>query len=137
MTAWPIAVGEETPLAEIADLLEGRQIKRVPVVRDGNVIGIVSRADLLQAFASIHRPAPEADPDDRALRAAVLKTMDTAKLVRPYTLSITVKDGNVHLSGLVGTAEEKKALCIAAEVTQGVVSVTESLQVEPRLPASL
>src|SRR4029077_13972142 len=100
--AWPIAVGEETPLAEIANLLETRQIKRVPVVRDGKVIGIVSRADLLQAFASIHPRAPKTNPDERALRAAVLKTMDTAKLVRPYTLSITVKDGNVHLSGLVG-----------------------------------
>jgi len=137
MTAWPLAVGEETPLAEIADLLEARQIKRVPVVRDGKVIGIVSRADLLQAFASMHRPAPEANPDDRALRAAVLKTMDTAKLQRPYSLSITAKDGNVHLSGLVGTAEEKRALCLAAEVTQGVVGVTESLQVEPRIPAYL
>src|SRR4029077_1989819 len=58
MTAWPIAVGEETPLAEIANLLETRQIKRVPVVRDGKVIGIVSRADLLQAFASTPRPVP-------------------------------------------------------------------------------
>lgn len=137
MTAWPLAVGEETSLAEIADLLEMRQIKRVPVVRDGKVVGIVSRADLLQAFASVHRPAPEANLDDRALHAAILKTMDTAKLVRPYTFSITVNDGNVHLSGLIGTAEEKKALCIAAEVTQGVVSVTENLQVEPRIPAYL
>ncbi|TMJ02174.1 MAG: CBS domain-containing protein [Alphaproteobacteria bacterium] len=137
MTTWPVSVGAETPLAEIADLLEMRKIKRVPVVRDGKVIGIVSRADLLQAFAAMHRPAPEANPDDRAVRAAVIKTIDTAKLVRPYTLGITAKDGNVHLSGLVGTAEEKRALCLAAEVTPGVVSVTENLQVQPRMPAYL
>jgi CBS domain-containing protein len=137
MTTWPITVGEETPLAEIADLLETRQIKRVPVVRDGKVVGIVSRANLLQAFAAMRRAAPEGKPDDSAIRTAVLKTIDTAHLVRPYGLTVTVKDGNVHLTGMVGTAEEKKALRIAAEVTQGVQSVTENLLVEPRMPAGL
>jgi CBS domain-containing protein len=137
MTTWPITVGEETPLAEIADLLETRQIKRVPVVRDGKVVGIVSRANLLQAFAAMRRPAPEGTPDDRAIRTEVLKTIDTAHLVRPYGLTITVRDGNVHLTGMVGTAEEKKALRIAAEVTQGVQSVTENLLVQPRMPAGL
>ena len=137
MTTWPITVGEETPLAEIADLLEARQIKRVPVVRDGKVVGIVSRANLLQAFAAMRRAAPEGKPHDSAIRAEVLRTIDTAHLVRPYGLTVTVKDGNVHLTGTVGTPEEKKALRIAAEVTRGVQSVTENLLVEPRMPAGL
>lgn len=137
MTTWPITVGEETPLAEIADLLETRQIKRVPVMREGKVVGIVSRANLLQAFAAMRRAAPEGKPHDSAIRAEVLKTIDSAHLVRPYGLTVTVKDGNVHLTGMVGTAEEKKALRIAAEVTQGVQSVTENLLVEPRMPVGL
>jgi len=137
MTPWPITVGEETPLAEIADLLETRQIKRVPVVRDGEVVGIVSRTNLLQAFAAMRRGAPEGKPHDSAIRTEVLKTIDTAHLVRPYGLTVTVKDGNVHLTGMVGTMEEKKALRIAAEVTQGVQRVTENLLVEPRMPAGL
>ena len=137
MTTWPITVGEETPLAEIADLLETRHIKRVPVVREGKVVGIVSRANLLQAFAAMRRAAPEGKPHDSAIRAEVLKTIDSAHLVRPYGLTVTVKDGNVHLTGMVGTAEEKKALRIAAEVTRGVESVTENLLVEPRMPVGL
>lgn len=130
MTKWPVTVGEETPLAEIADLLESRQIKRVPVVRDGKVVGIVSRANLLQAFATMRRQAPQdAKADDRTIRSRVLKTIDDAHLTRPYGMNVTVKDANVDLWGMVSTAEEKKALRIAAEVTQGVASVTDNIVV--------
>lgn len=83
--------------------------KRVPVVRDGKVVGIVSRANLLRAFASMRdQSAPEGRPDDRTIRVEVLKTIDDAHLIRPYGLNVTVKDGNVDLWGMVGTAEEKR-----------------------------
>jgi CBS domain-containing protein len=137
MTTWPVTVTEATPLAEIADLLEGRRIKRVPVMREGKVVGIVSRANLLQAFASMYRQAAPADrPDDHAIRIEVLKTIDDAHLTRPYGLDVKVKDGNVDLWGVVGTADEKKALRIAAEVTQGVQSVADNLIIKPRIAVS-
>jgi len=46
-----IAISEETPVSEIAALLTERKIKRVPVVRDGKLVGIVSRADIVHAVA--------------------------------------------------------------------------------------
>jgi CBS domain-containing protein len=60
MTAHVIMVEHDTPIAEIANILETRRIRRVPVVRDGKLVGIVSRANLLRALASKleAQPAP-------------------------------------------------------------------------------
>jgi CBS domain-containing protein len=138
MTRHPVTVREDTDLAEIADLMEGRQIKRVPVVRDGKVVGIVSRANLLQAFATMRRQAtPDTKADDRTIRIRVLKTIDDAHLMRPFGLNVTVKDGNVDLWGMVGTHEEKSALRVATEVTPGVISVTDKIIVQPTVSAGI
>jgi CBS domain-containing protein len=138
MTRAPITVMENTPLAEIADLMEGRQIKRVPVMRDGKLVGIVSRANLLQAFAMMRRQAmPDAKADDRTIRMRVLKTIDEAHLPRPFGLNVTVKDGNVNLWGVVGTHEVKAALRVATEVTSGVVSVIDNLIVQPPVSSAV
>jgi CBS domain-containing protein len=132
MTRYPVTVREDTPLSEIADLLEGRQIKRVPVMRDDKVVGIVSRANLLQAFASMRRLAiPQVKADDRSLRDLVLKTIDDAHLERPYALNLMVRDGNVDLWGIVENADQKNAIRLAAEVTPGVVSVADNIQIHP------
>ena len=48
------SVNEETPVSEIALLLTERKIKRVPVVQDGKLVGIVSRADIVHAVAQGH-----------------------------------------------------------------------------------
>lgn len=58
MTGTVVSVGEDTRIVEIAKLLEARRIKRVPVLRNGRLIGIVSRADLLEALIGA---APEQD----------------------------------------------------------------------------
>jgi len=138
MTTWPVSVGEDTPLMDIADLMESRQIKRVPVVRAGKVVGIVSRANLLQAFASMARkPVSEAKVDDRSIRLRVIATIDETHLVRPSGFNVTVKDGNVDLWGAVSTADEKNAFRVAAEVTQGVLSVTDNIRIQPLMAAGI
>jgi CBS domain-containing protein len=64
MSAPIVTVGEDTELAEVARLLAQHHIKRVPVVKQGRVVGIVSRADLLRTLtadrgdATAERPAP-------------------------------------------------------------------------------
>jgi CBS domain-containing protein len=138
MTRYPVTVSEDTALAEIANILEARQIKRVPVVRDGKLVGIVSRANLLQAFATMRRQAqPETKADDRTIRLRVLKTIDDAHLVRPFAMNVTVTDANVNLWGVVSTHEEKKALRVAAEVTNGVASVTDNIVVQPPMSSAV
>ena len=138
MTRTPVTVTEDAPLAEIADLMEGRQIKRVPITRRGKLVGIVTRANLLQAFATMRpQTMPDAKPDDQAIRMRVLQTIDEAHLPRPFGLNVTVKDGHVNLWGMVGTHEVKSALRVATEVTSGVLSVTDNLIVQPPVSSAI
>ena len=74
MTRSIISVTPDTPLPEIARLLEARRIKRVPVLRDGELVGIVSRADLLRAFAL--QPPADASAGDRELRERLTVEFD-------------------------------------------------------------
>jgi CBS domain-containing protein len=132
MTRRVATVSEDTPLAEIADMLEQYQIKRVPVMRDDKLVGIVSRSNLLQAVAAWRaQPSPEVKQDDRAIRMRVLDNIHDARLTRPAGLNVMVKDGVVDLWGMVLTNEEKNAIRVAAEVTDGVVSVKDNIFVQP------
>jgi CBS domain-containing protein len=130
MSASVMTVDEEASLQDIATLLEKHRIKRVPVVRAGKVVGIVSRANLLQALVAQSRPAvPQAD--DRALRAAV---MDALKATGARTLyvNVVVSEGVVHLWGMAHTEEEKNAMCVAAEAVTGARQVCERITLLPR-----
>jgi predicted transcriptional regulator len=76
MTPSPITVIEDTPLAEIADLMERKDIKRLPVVRGDDVVGIVTRANLLQAVASLARQIPDPTADDDHIRNRIIAAME-------------------------------------------------------------
>lgn len=73
MTSKPITVCEDAPLEEVVHLMETRDIKRLPVVRRGKIIGIVSRANLMRALASIHRNAERSLKSDAAIRSGHLE----------------------------------------------------------------
>ena len=102
MTPGVAYVAEDTPVAEAARMLEERRIKRVPVLRDGKVVGILSRADLLRVL--VMQPEAEADPDgradDRVVRAAVERTLREIRS-GAILLNVVVDDGTVHLWGMV------------------------------------
>lgn len=128
MTRNPITVTEDTSLRDIANLLEKKQIKRVPVTRDGKLVGIVSRSNLLQGLAS--RSAPEIGPsaaDDRTIRATLTRTLSEQTGIDTAVINVIVENGVVQLWGLVDTAEEAKAAQVAAETTPGVKSVVNNL----------
>lgn len=127
MTRAIVSVAPDTPLPEIARLLEARRIKRVPVLRDGALVGIVSRADLLRGFA-LH-PAGDTRADDRELRDRLTIELERAGLTwHPY-VNIVVDDGAVHLWGVVPTRKEADALRAAAERVSGVTRVESHLAV--------
>ena len=117
------------PLGEIADLMEGRRVRRVPVVQDGKVVGIVSRANLLRAWASLSGEAKPASVDDTAIRNALLAELSHQAWSRRPENSVVVDAGVVHLWGLAGTEEEKRALELAATRTPGVKSVESHIVV--------
>src|SRR5262245_52070475 len=131
MTRSVISVTPDTPLPEIARLLEARRIKRVPVLRDGELVGIVSRADLLRGFAL--QPSPDTSTDDRALRERLTLEFERSGLTSHSYVNTVVRDGTVHLWGIVPAQEEAEAMRLAAARVPGVASVESHLAVHPRM----
>jgi CBS domain-containing protein len=130
MTRRVITVEEDADLAEIAEILERRRIKRVPVLRDGKLVGIVSRANLLQGLVTA-KPAAPATKGDEAIRASILETIHREMNLQEQFINVTVSDGTVHLWGAVESKAEKDAVRVAAENTQGVRAVDDHLSVLP------
>jgi CBS domain-containing protein len=139
MTREVVTAAPDAPLSAIANLLEKNAIKRVPIVKDGKVVGIVSRANLVQALASVGKKLEKAAPaDDSTIRNKVITQLDkvTAQLdakpwISPSLINVIVQEGTVELWGIVGSSSEKKAVRIAAEVTPGVRAVNDNLIIRP------
>lgn len=128
MTPDVVTVGVDTPLEEVARLLERRRIKRVPVVRDGRVVGIVSRADLVRGLAvRPSEPHPATAADDRAIRERVLAALRGQPWWVGTYRNIVVVDGVVHLWGLARSQAERDAMRVAAETVPGVRGVEDHL----------
>jgi CBS domain-containing protein len=126
MTRNVVSAGEDASLADIAALLERHGIKRVPIVRDGMVVGIVSRANLLRALASV--PAHQAVAvDDATLRERVMEQIRSVPGGMPWLLSVLVQDGIIDLWGPIQSEEQRKAIRVAAEATPGVREVHDNL----------
>jgi CBS domain-containing protein len=134
MTAKPITVGEDTPLHEVVDLMERHRIKRLPVLHGGRVVGIVSRANLLRAFASIHRTAPQVSKDDDAIKNQILSAMRNETWTAGVLVDITVRDGVVDLWGTVDDGSQRQALRVLIESTPGVKRVEDHLAWTPVTP---
>jgi CBS-domain-containing membrane protein len=131
MTHQVISAAPDTPVADIATLLERHRIKRVPIVRDGKVVGVVSRANLIQAIATRKKALPAQRVADAQLRDAIISKLKGEPWVRPSLVNVTVTDGTVELWGIVDTPVEKQALRVAVEVTPGVKAVNDNVLVRP------
>lgn len=131
MTSEVVTVGEDAPLPRIAQLLEEHRIKRVPVVRGGRVVGIVSRADLLRALMATREPQGRAlttAVTDAAIRARLQSELSAAAWVTPGFVNPLVVDGVVHLWGLVDSDTERRALRAMAARIEGVRAVEDHLR---------
>jgi CBS domain-containing protein len=126
MTKQPLTITEDTALAEIVDLMEKNNVKRLPVIRDDKLVGIVSRANLLQAVASLARQVPDPTADDDHIRNRVIDAMEKNDWC-PFGLSVIVKDGIVHLSGVISEERSRQAAIVAAENVDGVKKVHDHL----------
>ncbi|MBT3788234.1 MAG: CBS domain-containing protein [Alphaproteobacteria bacterium] len=128
MTDKIISVDEETLVGDIAQLLEKRRIKRVPVIQDGKLVGIVSRANLLHGLAASKDAGPAAPSvDDRQLRKNILAKLENENWISHGALNVIVTSGAVELWGWVNSEDERKALMIAVETVEGVTSVEDHL----------
>jgi len=128
MTRDVISVTETTPVADIAVLLETNRIKRVPVVRDGKLVGIVSRANLVRALGMTITQASGTEADDRTIRDKLLAELKAQRWAEVSPANVTVKDGVVHLWSSYLSEQEKRALVVAAENTPGVRRVEDHMR---------
>ena len=129
MTRSVVSVQLDTPLGDIASLLEKHRIKRVPVVINGKIAGIVSRANLIQALVNDAKSS-DASVDDMTLHGNILKQLRSKPWVDPSTINVIVNNGYVELWGIVDSENEKNAIRVAVEVTPGVRQVANKLVVE-------
>ena len=131
MTRDVVVAQANTPLREIAALFENNGIKRVPIVQDGKLIGLVSRADLVRALVSWRGDFPKAIPDDEALQEAVIANLERQPWAHVALVNVAARLGQVDLWGLVDTDTQKDAIRVAVEVTPGVEAVNDDLTVRP------
>ncbi|QHO75595.1 histidine kinase [Bradyrhizobium sp. CCBAU 051011] len=120
----------DTPLVEIADMFEKKHIKRVPIVNDaGELVGIVSRANIVQAVASA-RPKLEISLPDTMIREKLITELKKQSWSHVHKLNATVTNGIVDLWGFAESEKERQAIRVAAESIPGVVAVNDHLMRE-------
>lgn len=128
MTTEVITASPTTPLHEVAALMERNAIRRLPILENGQLVGIVSRANLLQAVASA-RQMLDVTPSDKAIRDRILAGLKREAWAHTGLLNVTVSNGIVDLWGLAESDTERKAIRVAAESTPGVSVVHDNMVV--------
>lgn len=126
MTPDVLTVTEDTPLSDIVGLMERNQIKRVPVLRDGKLCGIVSRQNFVQIVASLARDVPDPTADDEHVRKRILSKIEQHRWPH-IEINILVRNGVVDLAGIITDEHVRQAIVVAAENTAGVKQVHDHL----------
>jgi CBS domain-containing protein len=126
MTSKVITATPDTLLHELATLLETNSIKRVPIVKNGQLVGIVSRANFVQAVASAGE-ALKVSLSDASIRETLLAHLRQQAWARPWQLNVTVKKGVVDLWGVAASETERTAIRVAAETMPGVRAINDNL----------
>ena len=127
MTCDVITTTESAPLATIVELMERNRIKRLPVIRNGRVVGIVSRANLLHALAGLRETPPRNSSSDAVIRQTILDKIKDEPWGPRYSVNVTVRDGRVDLWGALFEERERQALRVLAESVSGVREVHDHM----------
>jgi CBS domain-containing protein len=132
MTPEVVCVSEATPLQEVVRIMERRRIKRVPVISNGKILGIISRANLVQALARLAEETPSSHPDDETARQQILTELSKQSWAPRAGLNVVVRGGVAELWGVIWDERERAAVRVAAENTPGITQVVDHLvYVEP------
>lgn len=135
MTREVVTASDDATLVELVELIEKHRVKRIPIVRDDKLVGIVSRANLLGALLSREPEGGAAGlPDDNQLRQAVVDAFDKQAWKSRWPVNVVVSDRTVHLWGFVESEDIRKAYRVAAENVPGVKKVKSHLR---SIPASV
>src|ERR1700726_2017550 len=131
MTLDPCTVTEDATLEDVVRLMEQNNVKRLPVMRGDQLVGVVTRSNLLQAVAELAREVPDPAADDDHIRNHIIASIEKADW-GPLGLGVIVRNGHVHLSGIITNERFREAAVVAAENVSGVRKVHDHLcWVEP------
>src|SRR5512141_1600207 len=119
--------GEEASLEDIVALMEKYRIKRVPVLRAGKLVGIVTRANLMHAMISLARTSSPGALSDAAIRDKLLAEFKKQQWAPVASTDVVVHDGVVDLWGMIIDERQRNALKVAAENIPGVTAVKDHL----------
>jgi len=128
MTQKVVTVAPDEPLEQVVHLMEMHRIKRLPVLRGGKLVGIVSRANLMRALASVHRGAGAAAKDDSAIRDRILTEIERQGWSVGADVDVVVRNGLADLWGTLADPAQRDALRVLVESTPGVTSVVDHLR---------
>jgi CBS domain-containing protein len=132
MTAEVHTVDEVTALEDIVELMEHKRIKRVPVVCGSQLVGIVTRSNLMHAMVSLARVTQPAAKDDGAIREMLQAEFQKEMWAPAAMTNVVVRDGVVELFGVIIDERQREAMKVAAENIPGVKAVNDHLVwVEP------
>jgi CBS domain-containing protein len=127
MTRDPITVAENAPLDEVVRTMESHSVKRLPVMRRNRVVGIVSRADLMLALASIHRAAPSTGENDAAIRDRIMAAIREQGWTAGASVDVIVRNGIADAWGTIMDVTQREALNVLIASTPGVKRVEDHL----------
>jgi predicted transcriptional regulator len=127
MTQNPVTVGEQTPLEDLVSLMEKNDIKRLPVMSGKRLVGIVTRSNLLQAVASMAHEIADPTADDDHIRERIVRAVNATDW-RPIGFEVAVRNGVVHLHGIITTDQARQATIVATENITGVKEVHDHLR---------
>ncbi len=112
--------------------MEKRRVKRLPVTKDGRVVGIVSRSDLVRALIGRARETAPTAGDDRSIRTAIMDALHEKPWAPRTTLNVSVNNGIADIWGSITNENERAAIRVAVENTPGVTAVHDHLvYIEP------
>jgi len=131
MTTEVITVSDDTPLSKVVALMEQHNVKRLPVLRDGTIVGIVSRANLLRAVAKQPEDEHASLASDQAIRDQIISELRSQPWAPETSVDISVRDGVVELRGTVSDERLRRGIRVAAETASGVKTVNDDIEVIP------
>jgi CBS domain-containing protein len=132
MTPDPVTITEGSELDEVVSLMEQHRIKRLPVVRGRRIAGIVSRANLLHALATVAHEMAAGANSDAAIRDQILAELAKQPWAPRNFINPVVRNGIVELWGTIFDERERHAVRVVTENITGVKAVKDHLVwVEP------
>ena len=130
MTPHPVTIRESATLAEIVRTMERKGVKRLPVVNDEGLLGMVTYTDFVQTFADLAAVVPSPTPSDDALRGKILDSLAQAAC-RTCRFNVIVHDGVAYVSGTVKDDKERLTAIVAAKSVPGVKHVHDQIWTYP------